>query len=276
MDQLGLSEDATLANLSFWFSSNVGHGGEPLDSTRAYYVAHTFLQDRLRAEHRDWGFARWTGIFSPSGCHSAANLLHDLARSINIPLLNIQTREPGGVHQGLLYRWQRSGARILHHTDDLYIAMTIAPFFLVRSDGTRASREASVRQFFEVSWPLLEEMTGFGYHHSSNYDLSFAGVMDCPITGVNGGDWSSIADSGSFDMEKRYKLCSWRDFVAEACAGRLSAMHLTRAGARLSRPYEDFHLRANQCASAYGMCDGLNRLKVAWDDASGTDTWVDP
>ena len=167
-DRLGSTENETLANLSFWFSANVGHGGEALDSTRAYYVAHTFLQDRLRAEHRDWGYANWTGIFAQSGCQTASNLLHDLARSLNIPLLNIQMFESGGVHQGLLYRWQRSGARILHHTDDLYIAEGFAPFFLVRSDGLRATPAESIRRFFEVSWPLREEMIPFGYNHSSS------------------------------------------------------------------------------------------------------------
>jgi hypothetical protein len=273
-DRLGPTDDATLANLTYWFSSNIGHGGEAVDSTPAYYIAHTYLQDRLRSEHRDWGYAAWTGIFSPSGCQSASNLLHDLARSVNIPLLNIEMTMPGEVHQGLLYHWQRADARIVHHTDDLYIATTLAPFYLVHADGTPASAAESVRSFFEVGWQLLDAMLDFGFHHSPSYDLSFSPAMDCPITGVSGGGWGSIAAAATFVLEKRYQLCSWRAFMEEYCAGRMSAADLTTGGAVLLHPYADYQARAALCAAAYGMCAGLTTLKAAWDAASGTDTWV--
>ena len=44
----------------------------------------------------------------------------------------------------------------------------------------------------------------------------------------------------------------------------------------LLRPYEDFQLRADQCARAYDMCEGLSAPYAAWERASGTDARVHP
>jgi hypothetical protein len=275
MNRRGETEEDTLANLSRWFSQNVGHGGGPEDSNRDYYIHHTWLRDRLKAESRDWGYGHWTGIWSPSGCQSAANLLHDLARSVNIPLLNIMVFD--GEHSsnlGLVFRWQRPGTRILHHTDDLYSAETLAPCFFIR-DGRRGTEAEAARYFFETNWPLLADITAYGYTHSNSYEAAARPQIDCPTSGVSGGQWASPRHLLGYVFDKRFLLCSWRDFIKEHCDRILTEERILAHGYPLHRPAVDFLAQASRCDEIYSGCDSLRAIVVEWERLSGMDVWTD-
>ncbi|HYO60780.1 MAG TPA: hypothetical protein VEU29_02655 [Actinomycetota bacterium] len=276
-DLLGPDEETTLANISWWASKNLAHGGEPgVDDTRAYYATHTYLQDRLRAEHRDWGSGSFTGVWAPQGCQNASTLLHDLARSVNIPLLAVTVLQGTGfAHQGLLFRWQRPDVRHLQHTDDVYIALRMAPFFSLRPDGTAASAAEARRHFFEVQWSRPEALTAAGFRLSDNYDPIRRPSEDTPHANPDGGGWVMGTDIHSFALEKRYQLCSWREFVEEYCRGTMSEARLTSLGARLFRPFAEYQARARAAAAAYGGCAGMETSTRAWEAESGRHVWVD-
>jgi hypothetical protein len=275
IDLLAATEEGTLANVCLWLSQNLGHGGDATDSSDAYFPSHNLLSDRLRAETRVWGASRWTGIFAPAGCHSASNLLHDLARSVNIPLLNVKVSS-GGIHQGLAFRWNRTDPRLLHHTDDLYIANTVAPFFSIDASGVAESGAQAALRFFNANFAPLDELTRFGFSHTSDYAPSAAAVYDSPEGGAYGGSWSMTSDHAAYLLERRIQVGSWRFFLEQACGGGFTAAELMRiTGAWLPRPFSEIQSHAEACQRAHGGCSTIRAQRDAWHAASGSDAWVD-
>jgi hypothetical protein len=259
-NMIGATEQETMENLTRWFADNVGHGGSPEDLTREHSLAYNYLRDRLRAEYRDFGYISYNMIIAVQGCHSASNLLHDLARSVNIPLLNIQTVDTRRfVHQGLAFRWGRPDPRILHHTDDIY-ANLLNSFFPIRADGSRASEREATQLYFDVLWSPPGVLEAWGFRSTHDYWLVPARdaeirLDDAPDLGVFGGAWTNERDLNALYLEKRYRLGTWHTFMRAYCNGTFE-FEIRREMSALSRPYEEFRDRAIAIAAAYG-CDTM-------------------
>lgn len=162
------SELQTLVNITAWFRDNLDHGA--IDNQRNERSSHQrFLDQRLRAptgEHL---------AIAVNGCHSAAKLLVDLARSVNIPILYTtapDNRNGNGsgnyfnrTHAGLVYGWAGPTPRILWHADDIYATPGRICFPLDPATGLRATPEQADRQYFDEHWatPAAIRKAGFDY-----------------------------------------------------------------------------------------------------------------
>lgn len=239
---VGPSEEQTLINLTYFFRKNVAHGGgeslEQLDQ-------RSLLKDRLKLEESNM-------IWATAGCHGAAQLFQDLARSINIPLLNIGTQtdpDTSGhygnrTHRGLIYEWESPRTRILWHTDEIYAMAYFDPVFPIDETGQPLSLAASQRQFFNRFWvrPATLQAWGFVYRPHMVYPEVGFGVSsrgrheDYADFGWMGGYWqrsdrleTHFAAGGIWDemsrymngdlssqyhLENLYQNCSW-DLVSQ-------------------------------------------------------------
>ncbi len=276
IDLIASTEAQTLANLIAWVSQNLGHGGDGTDSTDAYFIAHAELRDRLRGEHRDFpGGRSWTGLFAPSGCHSAANLLHDLARSVNIPLL-VAGVSASGLHAGLLFRWNRTDPRICHHVDDAYIANGLVPCFPVDDAGVALGAAATARVVFDILFAPPLDLSRFGFRHSADYEPWQRAAFDAPDLGSRAGYWPTIDAMAAHTLEHRVRMASWRRFLEELCPDFLTEADLLRFnGGFLLMPFAEVRAQADAAHAAAGGCDALRAAVDAWTAASGRDTWVD-
>ena len=162
------SELQTLINITAWFRDNLDHG--PIDDKRNERSGRQrFLDQRLRApsgEHL---------AIAVNGCHSAAKLFVDLARSVNIPILyataldNMNGNGSGNyfnhTHAGLVYGWAGPKPRILWHADDIYATPGRICFPLDPATGTLATPEQADRQYFDERWvtPAAIRKAGFDY-----------------------------------------------------------------------------------------------------------------
>ncbi len=265
---VGRNEEETLQNITWWYYNNVSHGSGIASYDDQWARHYAMLQDRLRRQRVPGGSGIFIGsVVAPGGCHSAANLMLDLARSVNIPLLVITTFDEaptvtreipyqvgGGAasHNGLVFRWARSHPLVLQHMDDIYTSLR--PFFLVREDGSRAVDEAP-RQFFETNWLSPETLISWGFNYLTDLPLvhpgSGYGIYTSPMIGYSdlgyiGGFWlpatpPSGVDTGrddrlrnNFIYEKGYHLCSWSNFIELYCNAR-DPEHLFFQGELISR-----------------------------------------
>lgn len=158
----------TLERLSLFTADAVGHGdcGFGDDSVDCLVGNYAFdLADRLQR-------IRDGRIVAPQGCHSAANLMYDLARAVNIPLLVVKTEEdvewarPSGsflnnTHEGLVAAFDSAEPRLLLHTDDLY-ANGLMSFAPVDSRGRRVASAIKARMLFETTWLTLAQWDAMG------------------------------------------------------------------------------------------------------------------
>ncbi len=283
---IGSNERETMENLTFWCASNVAHGGSAEDLTVDHMVSHNFLRDRLSAEHRVFTRSdgtvsdEFTMVIAPHGCHSASNLLHDLAHSVNIPLLNVTSTDYGrGLHQGLMYHWGRD-ARMLYSADDIF-AEGFNAFFPIVDDREGTDREAK-QLFFEVHWSPLSTLESWGFSNSNDYSLvpnpdpSGAGrADDNPDLGVVGTKWPDLADWHAFLLEKRYQLCGWQYYIELYCRNSATfESTLSRDMSPRSRPFEQLGGRASACTRIYGGCPQLTRRYKNFLNSRGSNTWT--
>jgi hypothetical protein len=215
-DLLGATEEQTLANLSAWMRDNVvhslwGNSGEmlsgSLEPTRQEIAKHTILRDRLRL--RDYSTAvppSKNFIEAHPGCHGGVMLLHDLARSVNIPIRPVgkmdgtyplaMAQQEGGyysmMHEGAVFRWKRSDPRILNHADDLYPTMGRVVDFPLRPDGTLpANKQEANEILFNNFWLTPAQLAQWQFVWDSNVTLisnngncpSRPGLGDCGYYG---------------------------------------------------------------------------------------------
>lgn len=235
-------------------------------------IRRNFLQDRLRAERRDFGFAVHTLAWASSGCHSAANLMHDLARGVNIPLLFLYSSEPAG---GLAFRFQRSGTRMMAHADDMY-ALNVAPIFPVHPDGVRVAESEFGRTLFEAMWTPYADRPRYGYTTANTFELDPRGPWDRADNGVSGGAFASGTHMSSHVYDKRYRTGGWRWFLELQCSGALTEAELTRVGMPALRPIDELQRRASMSLAAWGGCGAVRAAATAWQESRGDDTWTDP
>ncbi len=248
-NMLGSTEEETVQNLTYWFAKNVRHGNNLLSSpenTIEYYESHNFLKDRLVREERtetvDGSTRLSFGIYSPRGCHTASNLFHDLARSVNIPIKNIayyirtnsvepipnplNTISRAGFHQGLVFRWQRKPIRLLSHTDDIYVGYY--PFFPIDETGSPLSLTEIKQLYYDTHWMVPSRLPQYGYNLPDYFvnrtrEQAVAVALSSPdlmrLLYYNdsdsfiafGGSWRSIGGEGQkiLELEKQYKLCAY-------------------------------------------------------------------
>ncbi|HVG24784.1 MAG TPA: hypothetical protein VND45_11565 [Thermoanaerobaculia bacterium] len=272
-DKLGATEEETVANLTWWFARNVGHGGPPHDFTREAWLRRNLLQDRLRTERRDFGFSVATLVWASYGCHSAAALMHDLARGANIPLL-VGSTINSGAHAGLVFRFQRSGTRVMTHADDMYAVQT-APFFPIGADGTRLPEAEHPRAYYEAMWTPFADLPRYGWTHAADYELAPLPFSDRPNSKPVCGTWASIEQGEGQVLDKRFFLGSWRAFIERHCSGVLSAADYAAASTRPARPIAELQSRAAAVAAAWGGCEAIYAAVPSWEPSRGADSWTD-
>lgn len=278
-DLVAGSETQTLARLGRWLADNVAHGGHPEDFTAENRLRHSYLDGRLRAQFRDHGWTSYTLVIAVHGCHSASNLLHDLARSINVPLLRIFTYDTGA-HQGLAFRWTRRDPRFLHHLDDLYaVEMNLA--FPLDGRGAVPDAATAERLVFDAHWSPPARLGRAGFALTGDYSILPAPPrpsFDHPNTGAVGGAWHSLEAAREYDLEQRYRLGSWGRYLRFYCASVSSFdFEIGRRRIATSRPLAEHRDRAAAIVAAYpGGCDAL---AAQADDypvgVRGSSTWRD-
>lgn len=276
---LGATDEDTLVNLSYWLNENVNHGGSE-DHTKEAIQSYSYLHDRLkpRAHH-----PRWKSAVAAAGCHSAADLMHDLARSVNIPLLVTTTYEvapndpplfgcKGPCHRGLAFRFGRSDARVLWHSDDLY-ANSLAEFFPIHFDGEGYPSATTLAQkkrlFYELNWVKPSELVSWGYGLRGTVP---AIAPKFPEVDLNLGTWHRLGEMKAYDWEKRYQLCSYTGFLSGA--GDYVRLYLEEdirnlGPLRLLHTVDEFVYRSLNCLGPHGGFGAVGEKAAAWAASRG-------
>ena len=281
---IGATEEETLARIGVWMARDVGHGAAA-DRTLEHQQQYSYLQDRLKARP----YWPYTIAIMSAGCHSAASFIHDLAKSVNIPLLAVLAHEeppelwpPGRAlnHQGLLFHWTRKDMRVLWHADDYYLAYSLAPYFPIDRSGRALAPAAAVRLFFDVNFVAPEVLTAHDfawYPGPSTFGEPSPGpsFFSVPVIGT----WPRAVPRRGYDWDLRYDLCSWIHFVQRG--GLLAAYDVmtsftTYGPWPLSHPMESFGPRADACAAAYGGLDAVRGLAAAHEAARGSNLYATP
>ena len=280
---IGASEEATLALIGLWMSRDVGHGAAE-DQTFEHRQQYTYLTDRLRRR----SYTSYAGAIMTAGCHSAASFIHDLAKSINIPLLPVLAYEKprelwpphtAMEHQGLLYHWARKDMRVLWHADDFYSAMGLAPNFPIDAAGRRLSDAAARQLFFDVQFTTPDVLTAHDFEWYSGittfperspgpyfFSEPVIGSWRPPATPLTGYTW-----------DKRFDLCSWRSFVAngrDATAANVMLSYTTTGPWPTTHPLESFGPRADACEAAYGGYPAIAPILSAYEAARGSNLYT--
>ena len=266
-------------------SRDVGHGaGE--DQTFEHEQQYTYLSDRLRQR----AYTTFPGAVMTAGCHSAASFIHDLAKSINIPLLPVLAYEkprelwPPQMalqHQGLLYHWARKDMRVLWHADDFYFAEAVRATFPIDAAGRRLSAAAARQLFFDVQFTTPDVLTAhdfewytgittFPEHSPGPYFFSepVIGTWLPPATPQTGYSW-----------DKRFDLCSWRGFVAngrDATDVNVMLSYRTTGPWPTTHPLDSFGPRADACEAAYGGYPAVAPILSAYEAARGSNLYTVP
>lgn len=160
---IGTDAEETLIKITAFFRDEMTHGAGNLANAKN----HAFLRDRL-VRYRNRAVNNETSYWANMGCHSAGTTFVDLARSVNIPLLSVRTRDSNveNPHSGIVYRWTREDSRILTHVDDIYTSGTTWIVFPVTPNGAQlvqASAEEKDAQFFHVYWRSPTDVRSYGF-----------------------------------------------------------------------------------------------------------------
>jgi len=306
-DLLGATEEETVKNLTWWFHNNVRHAGPGEYLSREERIQHAYLKDRLR--HRG------QGVMAPAGCHAAANLFYDLAKSVNIPLkvAGFFERDPGSetetghygttMHGGLVFRWARPGTKVLWHADLIYA--NFRAIFPVEEglDTVRMREDRAKQKLFETTWLTPTELQSWGFRYfselptiipESGYGIHSRGVHeDRSDYGQLGGFWQlncpqdvdnipCLEEASIYEMQ--FQLCPWDSYLRSYCLDEIGfraelddylPVHPMSFPLPAARSGADNFSHAARCVQAYGGCEGLNTLMSEYNRTFGTDTWVD-
>lgn len=194
---IGTNEEDTLANLSLFFRDHWNHDESFGTSNNFQWDQEILLSDRLTPSGQN---ARQAF----SGCHSAAGTFFELARSVNIPLINVGTQESRHTdghygnrsHRGLIYNAASAQPRILWHIDDIY-AVKPGPIFPINAQGAALSDADAKRVYFESYWPTSNQIRAWGFEYNPHrvfpgnaFGANDRGIYeDYPTFGVIGGNW---------------------------------------------------------------------------------------
>jgi len=297
-DLLGQDPEETLVHLTAWMRDNVQHGDDEAFHDRTEVAGYAFLADRLKIH------PRVDTIMALAGCHSAAALLYDLAKGVNIPLLMVRSQDRedtsghygSRTHSGLVFRWESEAPRILRHSDDIY-ANRLGPAFPLGNTGFPLSEEEADQRYFDELWvapdvlsewhferfdgfPMIYPDEGFGAHSRGAYEdfyeySEFVGYWPEAIDG------EPLFARERYEWEGQYHLCGrlllttychfeeapWNFIYSlDAILGPTGAYPLHRNG-------NDFLERAGDCVQANGGCEAISARIEAWSAARGAHTW---
>lgn len=288
---VGSSAAETVQKLTFWVASNVYHGA---GATEAVLPAYGYsLRERLRT----WPGGGAPGVNAVYGCQSAAHILSDLARSVNLPLLVVGAQDLdrtsghylNRTHAGLVYDFGHAQPLYLWHLDDIY-ALTDRAWVAPAGGlfGERASEQAAL---VAAKWQTRAQLVAA--HFVVAPDL--APVVPGTGVGVNGrGIYETYADYGpyigawadgradavalgfsshamGFYAESQYQLCG-AQLLREYCgagdfASRLDVVFYGGALATdrpIVRTAGDYSARAAACLAPLGGCSGLTTYQTDW------------
>jgi hypothetical protein len=282
---IGATEEETLARIGVWMSRDVGHGGRE-DQTLEHERQYSYLQDRLKAR----AYSTSPVAVMTAGCHSAASFIHDLAKSVNIPLLAVLAYETprelwpphtAYEHQGLLFHWARKDMRVLWHADDFYLAVGLAPYFPIDAAGRRLGAAAALRLFFDVNFVAPGVLTAYDfewYDGWTTFPERSPGpfFFSEPVIGTWHPPTPLLNGYTGLTWDKRYDLCTWRRFVERHYAG--ASFDVMQDFMRFgpwtpSHPLDAFGPRADACAAAYGGYDALTAVIRAYEAARGSNVY---
>jgi len=198
---LGASPKETVMKLSLFLRDNTVHG-DPDELNDGKFL----LRDRLK-KSKDF-----PGITAYAGCHSAAKLLFDLARSVNIPLLLVAVHDNPSAfkpsegsflgHRGLVFDWARATPLVLWHADELY-ANGYMPVFL-----PPALRDEA---FLRKTWLSPAELLQLGFTfqlRQQRNPFRSENVMRFPSLGIDLGKWRNDKAVRDFAISQEENLCS--------------------------------------------------------------------
>lgn len=274
-NMLGESPESTLTNLSHWFKNNVVHGDI---RDREALILYAYLSQKLRGrETRDFSNA----IVANKGCHSAANLLYDLAKSVNIPLLNVAIQESESregsfltrTHRGLIFKAGSSSPLFLYHLDEFYANGDILGPIYTPIEGSPPNLLEEKNLLFQGEWVNPATLEAWGFHFFNTYPIIIPGEdygMPAEASSVNRADYGYFAGywegtsaqlALKYSLEKSYQYCSY-SLVSAYCDLSRSAFddnfrtRFTPSSRMLpvERSLTDFYNRARSCVEAYGGC----------------------
>jgi hypothetical protein len=310
---IGADALTTLKNLTAWFYDNVAHGS-PTDITTSFVLANNriYLSDRLQASSRSGSSSL---VWADLGCHSAASLFYDLAKSVNLPLQHTTMAQPNSAspidvsnnaHGALVYGWGTpSSTLILEHVDDIYAEYgEILPI-----DSNNQPITDVTQPLFSATWLPPSTLTAWGMTLTNDYGLQTpttrygTTVANLPAAdeGPFVGYWPPASGSNpqanQLLLATAGTLCSYRGFTAvvDACStddptyyqnnwlsliGQTSLN--TPTGVETAQAYLT-HLQT--CAAAYtnlspvAACTSLaypNTLLTKLQNRAATDYWTGP
>lgn len=290
-------ELSTLAHINNWFSLNVGHGNL---LTTDYALNHVYLSDRLTAY-------TLPGTSVPQvptsfGCHSAANLFYDLAKSVEIPLLRVVMIQGGATHGALFYGWGNPNRTLfLEHADDAYAnQQAIYPTDIVAGEQDFNF----VQTFFNTIWLPPSQLQGFTF--SGDYSLQsylstygIAGNYPTESQPIMAGSWpADLKASNQYIRAYQGQLCAYQDGenpLGNSCAPGSSTsfsvngsaflqdwlnsfdsstLTVTGGGTASTTDYANY---INSCVAAYYGCANINAIYNAVPKVNGTtNSWKGP
>jgi hypothetical protein len=249
-DLMGATDTDTLVRLVWWFQQNVHHdppGKGP--GGLAYSAPNTirmYLQTRLRVTPTP---SMGRTLIAAYGCHSAANLLYDLAKSVNIPLLvgNMLSAPPKAgsaaalEHAGLAYHWMRPDALVLEHADDMYPADGAAPGVIGTATPLLPPGVDVPHNFFAAVWRSPQYWNAHHFHYGAKHGDAYVPTTDMdglfhladrygglPHAGWQLGYWEQATPAdvarhtSTYFFQSMfadsYATCSWTQVVKPFCS----------------------------------------------------------
>jgi hypothetical protein len=215
-DMLGASASETLANVTFFLTRNSVHGFPQDESVDTYQFE---ISERLGLGLDLPGGTTSDWLIERLGCHSTAELLEELARSVNVPLRGVAAYNYDwtdgtdysfrfNTHRALVYAWTRSQARILPHADFVN-ATALWPNY---------GGPDTPLAFFDVVWRSAESFQAMGLDIDmqmpivpvlpTNSNGSFETYFDfgraLAVLGVQEGRYYLRTDACAWDLARAY------------------------------------------------------------------------
>jgi hypothetical protein len=245
---LGETDRETLVRLVWWFQQNVHHDFPGNGPSGMMYTKPGDLTMSLSSRlHATVTPAAGAVIIASFGCHSAANLFHDLAASVNIPVLvgNMLTElpkagaMPHAEHAGLAFHWMRPDALVLEHADDMYQADGAAPSVIGTATALMPAGVDVAHNFFSAVWRSPQFWNDHGFHYGKKQGALYLPTADMdgiyrvsnaatvpPQAGWQLGYWTSSAAASAQASDRYFQsmaadglaTCSWPALVKTYCS----------------------------------------------------------
>lgn len=277
---IGPDRESTLMALSVWFAENVGHGGTPTNPVTA-----SKIEDRLVI--RDAG----RGVMASNGCHGASNLFYDIARSINLPIVQARMVDqklsypvpptmsptPGFfqfTHGALVFAWGEPGERVIQHMDDMY-AMGNRTWGPIGANGAQLPYDQAAWTFFNTVWRTPANLVARGFAYESALPWVIPGTgwglyqrgggyEDRPDFGRLLGVWNPEGTDewrlrNAYVYDQGYDLCRWQNYLNFYCQSPVGTnsdwtRFVTPPATGPYRTLSDHTSHAAACIAAAGSC----------------------